>query len=359
MIGIVAASVAGAVVLVAAGLLGYRAACQRRTARMLAIGTPAGITESGYVEIGGVDQWIQIRGEDRGNPVLLFLHGSGMSMIPFTPVFREWEKYFTVVHWDRRGVGRTLRRNGNTDIARWGFEQQVSDGIEVAGYLREHLHTDKVILLGHSQGTIVGTAMARRRPGEFRAYVGTGQITDMARTDAASYDLAVRRAGAAGNRKAARKLAGLGAPPYPKVQTWLAKQRWSFATDPELQAWSKKALRMVLTAPGMTLRDVYAFNAGFMSYPPQPLYEETMSWTAARQGTGFDVPFFIVQGDSDEHTLTSLAEEYFATVTAPAKELVLLPGGGHCAVLMQPASFLAALRARLCPEAAATPAALR
>jgi pimeloyl-ACP methyl ester carboxylesterase len=349
MTGIVTGVVAGTIVLAVAGLLGYRAVCQRRTARSLAISTPSGIAEARYVWIGGVDQWIQIRGEDRGNPVLLFLHGSGMSMIPFNPLFREWEKYFTVVHWDRRGVGRTLRRNGRAGVDQWGFDRQVGDGIEVAGYLREHLRCGTVILLGHSQGTIVGTAMARQQPGLFRAYVGTGQITDMARTDTASYHLAVRRARAAGNKKAAGKLAGLGAPPYPQVQTWLSKQRWSFATDPELQAWSKKALRMVLTAPGMTLRDVYHFNAGFMSYPPQPLYEETMAWTAGQQGTGFAVPFFIFQGDSDEHTLTSLAQEYFAAVQAPSKELVLLPAGGHCAVLMQPAWFLTELRTRLCP----------
>jgi pimeloyl-ACP methyl ester carboxylesterase len=82
-----------------------------------------------------------------------------------------------------------------------------------------------------------------------------------------------------------------------------------------------------------------------------------MSWTATRQGTGFDVPFFIFQGEGDEHTLTSLAGEYFATVTAPAKELVLLPGGGHCAVLMQPAAFLAELSTRVSPLAAAAPTA--
>jgi pimeloyl-ACP methyl ester carboxylesterase len=355
MIGIVAGSAAGAVVLVAAGLLGYRAVVQRRTARMLAISTPAGITESRYIRIGGVDQWIQIRGEDRNNPVLLFLHGSGMSMTPFNPLFREWEKHFTVVHWDRRGVGKTLRRNGRSDIDRWGFAQQVSDGIEVTEYLRGQLRAGPVILLGHSQGTIVGVEMARQRPDLFRAYVGTGQITDMARTDAASYLLAVRRAGTAGNKKAARKLASIGAPPYPRAQTWLSKQRWSFATDTELQAWSKRALRMLLTAPGMTLRDIYMFNAGFMSYPPQPLYEETMDWSAWPQHTRFDVPFFLLHGDSDAHTLTSLAEEYFAAVQAPTKELVLLPGGGHCAVLMQPATFLAELRAHLCALAPAAP----
>jgi pimeloyl-ACP methyl ester carboxylesterase len=41
-------------------------------------------------------------------------------------------------------------------------------------------------------------------------------------------------------------------------------------------------------------------------------------------------------------------------VEAPARTLVLLPGGGHCAVLMQPAAFLAELRACLGPVSAAT-----
>jgi pimeloyl-ACP methyl ester carboxylesterase len=267
-----------------------------------------------------------------------------MSMIPFTPVFRDWERHFTVVHWDRRGVLKTLRAEGRRDTAHWGFEQQVSDGIEVAEYLRAHLGTGKVILLGHSQGTIAGLAMARQRPDLFGAYVGTGQITDMARTDAASYDLAVQRARSTGARKPARMLAALGAPPYPRVRDWLSKQRWSFATDPELAAWSKQALRMLLTAPGLTLRDVYTFNAGFMAYPPQPLYEQTMAWSAWHAGTSFEIPFFMIHGDDDQHTLTGLAQEYFAAVQAPAKDLVLLPGGGHCAVLMQPAAFLTALR---------------
>ena len=61
MITAVAISSAGALALAAAGALAYRARCQRRIARSLAINTPNGISESGYVRIGGIDQWIQIR----------------------------------------------------------------------------------------------------------------------------------------------------------------------------------------------------------------------------------------------------------------------------------------------------------
>jgi pimeloyl-ACP methyl ester carboxylesterase len=350
MISIVGISLASTIVLVALGTLGYRALCQRRVARTLAIGTANGISESGYVRIGGEDQWIQIRGEDRANPVLLFLHGSGMTMTPFTPVYRSWEKHFTVVQWDRRGAGKTLRRNG-TESDRLTFDLMAADGIEVAEYLRQRLHAAKVILLGHSQGSIVGTMMVRRRPDLFSAYVGTGQITDMARNEAETYPLAVQRAQAAGRPHAIRELDKIGAPPYPAARTWLVKQRWSFDSDPELRAWGKKAPRMLLTMPHMSLRDIYLFNTAFTFYP-QPLYEETMRWSAAQLGPRFGVPFFIFQGDADQHTLTGLATDYFGTIEAPAKSLVLLPGGGHCAVLMQPGRFLDELLARVTPLAA-------
>ena len=67
MIATVATSLAGAVVLAAAGAFAYRARRQRRTVRSLMIRTSNGIAESRYVRIGGIDQWIQIRGEDRAN----------------------------------------------------------------------------------------------------------------------------------------------------------------------------------------------------------------------------------------------------------------------------------------------------
>lgn len=353
VIVVIVVSLVGLVALAGAGALGYRAVCQLRTSRALAIDGPDGIAESGYVRIGGIGQWIQVRGENRRNPVLLFLHGAGMTMVPFTPVLRSWERYFTVVQWDRRGAGRTLRRNGREGSGEWTFDLMARDGIEVAEYLRARLGTEQVILLGHSQGSIVGLTMARQRPDLVRAYVGTGQITDMARNEAASYELAVERARATGHRRAARMLAALGAPPYPRPHTWISKQRWSFATDPELKAWSKRSLRLVLTAPGLTLRDIYLFNVAMMSYP-QPLYRETMSWSAWSLGIRFAVPVYLLHGDADPHTLTSLVCEYFAAIHAPAKDLVLLPGGGHCAVLTQPGPFLEELRARM-PEVARSP----
>ena len=40
---------------------------------------PAGIEETRSVQIGGITQWISVRGHDRRNPILLFIHGGPAS----------------------------------------------------------------------------------------------------------------------------------------------------------------------------------------------------------------------------------------------------------------------------------------
>jgi pimeloyl-ACP methyl ester carboxylesterase len=78
-----------------------------------------------------------------------------------------------------------------------------------------------------------------------------------------------------------------------------------------------------------------------------------MTWNAREHTTRFDIPFFLFHGDTDQHTLTSLATEYVAAVEALAKTWSLFPGGGYCVVLMQPDAILAHLRAKVTPLAAA------
>ena len=72
--------------------LGYRAWRQHENAQALAITTPNGVDETAFVPIGGIEQYIRIRGENRDNPVLLILHGGpGSAMSALSARFQPWE----------------------------------------------------------------------------------------------------------------------------------------------------------------------------------------------------------------------------------------------------------------------------
>ena len=178
--------------------------------------SPNGVQESYATPIGGLDQWVTIRGQDRANPVVLFVHGGPAA--PLTPGLwqfqRPWEEYFTMVTWDQRGAGRTFAR---TDHAGLGdtvrIEQYVEDVIAMAEHVRGRLGQDKLVLMGHSWGTIPAMHAALRRPDLFHAYVGVGQVINVRDNERISYQYGVDQARLHGNQAALDELATIA--PYP------------------------------------------------------------------------------------------------------------------------------------------------
>lgn len=331
----------------------YRAYCQNKNAQELKIESKNGINEEMFIKAGGIDQWVQIRGENRDNPVLLILHGGpGFSYISFTQVFRSWEKEFTIVQWDQRGTGKTFGKNGKTGSGPMSIEKMSADGVEVAEFLRKHLKKEKIVLFAHSWGTILGIPMISKRPDLFFSYVGTGQIVDMPRSEKQSYELILNHVKASGDEKAIKTLTDLGPPPYQDLNTWMIKGRLAVMFTPP--SASGRTLPNVfgaaLTSPSYSLKDGYDVFSAF-DFSSRELYSEMMVYDARRFGTKFKVPIFILQGDMDLQAPTSLAQEYFASVEAPNKEFVLLKGEGHTAVLILPDVFLKELIAHVLPIA--------
>jgi pimeloyl-ACP methyl ester carboxylesterase len=332
-------TVAGVIAIVIAAPLGFVALRRRAVAHQLTL-PPSGIDEHGYVRIGGVDQWVQIRGADRANPVLLMLHPHGASTIPLTPLYTSWEKHFTVVQWDRRTVGRTRRANRRSGDADWTFDRFIADGIELVEHLRQRLGHDRVVLTGHSQGTVVGVGMAQRRPDLFHAYVGIGgQMVDMARNDSIAYERLLAQVRAAGRRRVAEGLVKLGPPPYPDRMAWTRLLRYTMSVEPEGRAWLKVAMVRRLLMPGSSVRDILGWFTDVMAFP-QHLYEETMAVTPRTLGTRFEVPMLVLHGTQDTFTIPELAEEYVELIEAPAKAYVPLDGLGHLAPFLAPDRIL-------------------
>lgn len=101
-----------------------------RNERDYAISSPRGIDRAEYRRIGGMEQWVTVRGKDAANPVVLFLHGGpGDATNPWSyAAFHGWLDRFTVLQWDQRGAGRTLARNGPESASGLTLDRMVEDG---------------------------------------------------------------------------------------------------------------------------------------------------------------------------------------------------------------------------------------
>ena len=288
------------------------------------------LDEQTFVQIGGIEQWISIRGQDRDNPVILVLHGGpGVSNAAFAPAFIPWEKHFTVVEWDQRGAGRTFGRNGPQGTGVLSIDRLTQDGIELTQHLRSLLRKDKVILFGLSFGSVIGMRMVQARPELFAAYVGSGQFVNAADGDALGYQLTLAQARAAANSEAITALEAMGPPPWPDVKTRSAAKGWATrmtkADDP---ASKMNVVAMLKALPGFSDADLKNLAAG-MAFSTEPLVRDVMSFDARTLGPRFPIPLFIFQGADDLNTPTPLVQQWFANLDAPMKAMVIVDHASH------------------------------
>ena len=320
-----------------------------RNARDYAVTTPNGIDEASYVKLGGLEQWITIRGENRQNPVLLLLHGGpGDATNPWGYAgFRNWLKYFTVVQWDQRGAGRTLGRNGAAAASTITVERMVQDGLELAELLSKRLQKDKIVLVGHSWGSTLGVFMAKARPELFHAFVGTGQVADPARSYTVAYEALVEKASREGNSRAVEELKAVGPPPYKDGKGFAIQRKWSNLFE-GADVFLASAVGFALLAPGYSPGDINDWFDG-QNVSAEHLVPVISALDAKRLGGEFSVPVVVIQGAEDFTTPTSLARTYLNSLRAPRKAFATIAGAGHFAVFTKQDVFLKELRARVLP----------
>jgi pimeloyl-ACP methyl ester carboxylesterase len=301
---------------------------------------PSAIDEGMFVDINGVEQWITIRGSDRRNPVLLFLHGGpGIGSASMAPIFAEWEKSFTIVQWDQPGGGGTDLKNIGKDIGPMTVARFTRDGLSVAQYALDRLHQPKLTLMGSSWGTLIGLEMVHARPDLFSAYVGTSQAVGD-RGNRLGWEMAIEAARTRGDTKAVAELQRVGPPPYKSIQDLLVRQTYVFPPGLPMtpqEAVANEAFMKVITAPPPPGAHYVApvpapadYNPGMVFVTTQmKTFDETWHWEARHLGTHFNVPMFIFQGGHDLNTPVQAAREYFDEIQAPHKVFEIVPGAGH------------------------------
>src|SRR5262249_53596038 len=135
------------------------------------------------------------------------------------------------------------------------IDRMARDGIELAEVLRKSLQKDKILLVGHSWGSILGVHMIKARPDLFTAYVGTGQVGNSPKNYAVAYDALVQKATQLGDRQALAELKEIGPPPYANGRGYGVQRKWAnFFEGANLFIGSMLGLSM--QAPGSTPQDI-------------------------------------------------------------------------------------------------------
>ena len=315
------------------------------------IRTPYGVSERGFVRIGGIDQWVTIRGQDRRNPAILILHGGpGDAYSQLAYLLRSWEKDFTIVQWDQRGAGRTFGRYGKAtpDMT---LDRMIEDGAEVADYARRRLGQNKIILLGHSWGSALGVYLVKRHPEQFCAFVGTGQLVDAADDAKANYAYTLARLAADHRTAAIERLRKLGSPPYrtDADSEVMRRELNRYLADAD-KAYLYTSVVLMLHNPRYSLRDFRDLMVGHLDFSLEKTHGMYDAIDLPGLGYGMPVPFFIIDGRDDHLAPPALAETYFAKIQAPRKAMVLIDGG-HFAFMSSADAFLKVLDEDVPPAA--------
>ena len=353
-----------------AALLWAREVLQQHTTTIYSVKDPKGIEELIPVNIGGVDQWLHIRGRNRNNPVLLYLHGGpGGAMIGFMDAIqRPWEDYFTIVHWDQRQVGKSYypADDENNPLS---VQQMIEDTEEVIQYLRRHLNREKLFLLGHSWGSVLGMHMVKSHPGWLHAYIGVGQIVNMMDNERVLYQRLLKHAKEQKEEKLVARLEAIS--PYPNPERpgdcfagpedlFVREELSRLAGETNMhnlpfQDLVKMLAFEQLISPHLTLTDISHSVLGdedALVRTPYGFANEFMAIDLPSDiGSSFEVPIVFFSGRHDWQTPVCLSDDWFAQINAPYKKLVHFEESSHFIINEEPGKFLIALVNEVLPFA--------
>lgn len=299
-----------------------------------------------YVQINGIEQFLFHLGTSYDKPVMLFLHGGPSSAESlFTDAFqKKWEDVYTVVHWDQRGAGKTLTKNPDKFPT---IDLMLQDLYEVIQYLKKKYNKQKIVLFGHSWGSVLGTVFIRKHPEDVEYYIGSGQVISMVENERVGYNKVKEMIEQSGDKKSMKKLESIGEYPSSKIifnKEFLKKNnivrklqgKYKLGLDIGFSIWMA-----VFKSPIFKFSDIIAFLN--LSKPNGEVRSFLGEFDLRTQSPVYKVPIYYILGGNDWQAPYIIAQDYFKEINAPNKKIYIIPNAGHFTMMDSPDLFFEAL----------------
>ena len=274
--------------------------------------------------------------------------------MPETGFFRFFnaalEDVFTVVYWEQRGSGRSFARS--IPRSSMTVERFVADLDELVEAVRDRVGSEKVAILGHSWGSLLGVLYSHRFAEKVAAYVGVAQIGDWPAAEASSYAFALSEAQRLRDRKAMRKLQAIGPPPY-DWRSLFVERTVVQRLDGQLNARMLWTMAQMLRATEVSIIDLPDLIRGFR-FTLDAMWPEASALNLVDRVPALQMPVFFFLARNDHFVPAETSVAYYDALTAPSKRLVWFEESGHELFADEPAKFNASMvglvRPAVCPH---------
>lgn len=319
---------------------------------------PGSIARLETVRIGGHNQSIMLRGQRTDNPVLLYLSGGpGQSDLSYSRVFfEELTRDFVVVSWDQRGVGKSYAALDPTETLT--LEQAIADTAELSNYLRNRFNEQKIYLMGESWGSLLGVLTAQKHPGQYHAFIGSGQMVNVLESDHRIYQALLKNAHQTGDRPRLEQLQRYGEPPYrdipyangfmmsqyPRLQkNYTPPQTYiQRGTEAQLGPWNLLGSEYSLVEKVNILRGLLDMFT--------VMYPQLQSIDLRQSAQQLDVPIYILEGAAELPARRDLLLDWFDRLEAPIKEIFTFEDAAHSVAFEQFEVLSAILTETILPQ---------
>ncbi len=303
------------------------------------------------IRLGGVEQYLIIRGQDATKPVMLFLHGGpGSPEIAFMKHFNtDIEKDFVMVYWEQRGSGKSFSKD--IPIESMTLEQFIADTRELSAYLSKRFEQEKIFIMGHSWGSLLGIMTAYAYPELFHAFLGVGQVADQFRGERVGLDWVVRQAQGNKDTKAIKALDKLNFPDsladskewldYLTAQRLYVNKYGGGTTRDFRGMWP--LLSIVLRTKEYTLIDKLNYMRGSL-FSLKNMWNEVIHTNLFQEIDSMQVPVYIFHGKHDFTTPYCVAMDFYKQLNAPEKAFYSFENSAHSPLMEEVEKFNAIVR---------------